>query len=92
VSLPGNSIPPEAVGPGQGTPPAARADLPPFWDGLGVRWDWVADKGGYVCEDPEVAHEAVQGPGAVEASRQPTYGHPPNEAQLAAREIFPDER
>lgn len=92
MSLPGNSIPPEVVKPAEGTPPAARADLPPFWDGLGKRWDWVPDQGCYVCEDPADSHPPVKGPGAVEPSRQPTYGHPPNQAQLLAREIFPDQR
>lgn len=57
-----------------------------FYDKDGVEFTldretqlWHPPKG-----DP---HPAVVGPGEVEEERQPTYGHPPNNAQVIAAEI-----
>lgn len=51
----------------------------------GVRWTWVAEVGGYVCDDPEHYYdEAPTTAGAIPVEHQPHFAHPPNEAQAVA--------
>ncbi|MGI5132529.1 hypothetical protein ACQEVB_37405 [Pseudonocardia sp. CA-107938] len=86
MSLPGDRFSPEvdATGP---APPADTVDLLPIYCRHGVTWSWVDYEGGYVCDDP--AHH--EGPpatmvGAIPEDHQPTFAHPPNDAQREALE------
>lgn len=87
MSLPGNRIPADAL-PAQGANiPAEAADLPPVWCRHSIRWSWVAEDGGYVCDDPDHGDGlAATSVGAIAPSCQPTFGHEPNAAQRAALE------
>lgn len=61
--------------------PAAQYDaqvLAPVWDAHGRRWSYVADVGGYVCDDPDYPTPSATDVGAI--PDQPTYAHPPQES------------
>jgi len=58
-----------------------------FWDRDGVRWIFDGDTQLWRSEDVSDEHEPVTSPGAIDEDRQPTYGHPPNNAQQIAADI-----
>jgi hypothetical protein len=86
MSLPGDRFPSEVEANGP-EPPAESVDMPVVYCRHGVTWSWVPEEGGYLCDDPE--HH--QGPaatmvGAIPHDHQPTFAHPPNDAQRQALE------
>ena len=85
MSLPGNRLPPGSV-PAGSSSPADDADVVPVYCRHSVRWTWVAEAGGYLCDDPEHYYSdfAVVTPGAIPLDHQPHFAYPPNEAQLRA--------
>jgi hypothetical protein len=84
MSLPGNRLPAESV-PSGSSRPAADADVLPVYCRHGIRWTWVPEEGGFICDDPE--HYDAETPttaGAIPVEHQPHFAHPPNEGQLIA--------
>ena len=85
MTLPGNSIPPEALPPGGSNLPAEDAQMLPVWCRHSISWTWVSEAAGYVCDDPTHGDGIPANQlGAIDVSCQPTYAHPPNKAQRAA--------
>lgn len=93
MSLPGDRLPEEVQGPHHdGQTPAASSEKPSVYDRLGREWPWVRTKGQYVCCDPDYKGPGVVEPGAIPVEFQPIYAHPPNPIQIAAAEIYSEER
>ena len=84
VTLPGNRLPHEAL-PRHSAVPAEEASLAPVWCPHRVRWSYVGEQGGYVCDDPDHydGPPAVQS-GAIDVDHQPTYGACPSDVLLDA--------
>ena len=92
MSLPGHRLPPESVPSGSSTP-AEDAQVRPVYCRHSVRWTWVPEAGGYLCDDPEhyFSEFAAVTAGALPLDHQPHFAYPPNEAQqraLQAEEIM----
>ena len=88
MSLPGHRLPTESMPAGSSTP-AQDADALPVYCRHGVRWTWVPEAGGYLCDDPQhyMDEFAEVTPGATPADHQPHFANPPNEAQQRALEV-----
>lgn len=52
-------------------------ELAPVWDADGRRWTYLADRGAYVCDDPDYSGPAATHVSAIPA--QPTFASPPRE-------------
>lgn len=78
MTLPGNRVP-------------AEGEPAPVWDRTGVCWSWDTRRQLYICDDPTYSGEPVTEPGAIPPERQPTFAHPPNEAQILGMQRYPDE-
>jgi len=76
--LPGNQIPEEALPDGGTSTPAADAEFPTVWCRHGATWSYVAEAGGWICDDPQhyLGDAAVQ-TGAIAAEHQPHYASDP---------------
>lgn len=75
----------------EGRAPGTQEERPPVWDRYSVRWDWVALEYGYKCTDESLGFPLCREVGAIPSDRQPTFAHPPNEAQrkaLIAEEVL----
>jgi hypothetical protein len=84
MTLPGDRIPDEALPAGGHPVPAGDAELAPVWCRHSVRWSYVPDKGGYLCDDPDHNADETAATTACAVEDGTVFANPPNEAQRAA--------